>query len=684
MTVSRDDFELAPSIPLESTPLEASLRDDDLPDSDDAIVPMTAEEAALSAEAAIVESRITDDLNKLLEMLPTDLRDKLHAHPDKDQLIEVVMDLGRLPEARFPGKAEYLSDRLITQTDLEDCIKTIGDFGGDNRAGIERTLHRISAIRNRRGDIIGLTCRVGRAVFGTISMIRDLVESGKSILMLGRPGVGKTTALREIARVLADDLGKRVVIIDTSNEIAGDGDVPHPAIGRARRMQVAKPELQHQVMIEAVENHMPEVIVIDEIGTELEAIAARTIAERGVQLVGTAHGNQLENLMKNPTLSDLIGGIQSVTLGDDEARRRGSQKSVLERKAPPTFEVAVEMLERQTWTIHDEVAQTVDMLLRGRQPNPQVRSVDRSGKVTIANESGGPVATPPRNRNVRMVPLGGQGGDYANPNNANQNNSSYGMSASSGNFGANGGNSSGGRYGSGGYGSSRIPSGNVVVPEQPFGWRSNGRMNPMSNASPERREFESLLESKIGNSFDDLEITETSFGPNGEELPLKVYPYGIGRHQLDQLISTLNLPIYLTKDMDDADAVLALRSHIKNHSKLRHIAKSRQIPIHTLKSSSIPQIAIALRRLLSMEDLHDPDSLDLTAFTRTEDNDEIEALEETRLAVEQIVIPKGQPVELLPRSSLIRKMQHELIEHYHLKSQSFGDEPNRRLRIYPA
>lgn len=690
MTVSRDDFELAPSTPLESIPLEASLREDILPDSDDAIVPMTAEEAALSAEAAIVESRITDDLNKLLEMLPTDLRDKLHAHPDKDQLIEVVMDLGRLPEARFPGKAEYLSDRPITQTDLEDCIKTIGDFGGDNRAGIERTLHRISAIRNRRGDVIGLTCRVGRAVFGTISMIRDLVESGKSILMLGRPGVGKTTALREIARVLADDLGKRVVIIDTSNEIAGDGDVPHPAIGRARRMQVAKPELQHQVMIEAVENHMPEVIVIDEIGTELEAIAARTIAERGVQLVGTAHGNQLENLMKNPTLSDLIGGIQSVTLGDDEARRRGSQKSVLERKAPPTFEVAVEMLERQTWTVHDEVAQTVDMLLRGRQPNPQVRSVDRSGKVTIANESGGPVATPPRNRNVRMVPLGGQGGDYANQNNANPNNSSYGMSASSGNFGSNGGNSggnsSGGRYGSGGYGSSRIPSGggNVVVPEQPFGWRSNGRMTPMSNASPERREFESLLESKIGNSFDDLDITETSFGPNGEELPLKVYPYGIGRHQLDQLISTLNLPIYLTKDMDDADAVLALRSHIKNHSKLRHIAKARQIPIHTLKSSSIPQIAIALRRLLSMEDLHDPDSLDLTAFTRTEDNDEIEALEETRLAVEQIVIPKGQPVELLPRSSLIRKMQHELIEHYHLKSQSFGDEPNRRLRIYPA
>ncbi len=691
MTVSRDDFDFAPSIAENRASYGADLTpslisepslinednligdligDDDLGDDD--LIDEADRDAAklnddkLRAEAAIVESRITDDLNKLLEMLPKDLRDKLNAHPDKDSLVEVVMDLGRLPEARFPGKAEYLSDRLISQADLDESIKNVGDFGGDNRAGIERTLHRISAIRNRRGEVIGLTCRVGRAVFGTIAMIRDLVESGKSILMLGRPGVGKTTALREIARVLADDLGKRVVIIDTSNEIAGDGDVPHPAIGRARRMQVAKPELQHQVMIEAVENHMPEVIVIDEIGTELEAIAARTIAERGVQLVGTAHGNQLENLMKNPTLSDLIGGIQSVTLGDDEARRRGSQKSVLERKAPPTFEVAVEMLERQKWTVHDEVAQTVDMLLRGRQPNPQVRSVDKQGKVTIANESGGPVATPPRNRQVRMVPLGGNG-DYGS------------------------GGNSGGRYGSGGYGGAsygRSGEGslgaNVVVPEQPFGWRSNGRMTPLSNASPERREFEGLLESKIGNTFDDLDITETSFGPNGEELPLKVYPYGIGRHQLDQLISTLNLPIHLTKDMDDADAVLALRSHIKNHSKLRHIAKARQIPIHTLKSSSIPQIAIALRRLLSMEDLHDPDSLDLSSFTRTEDNDEIEALEEARLAVEQIVIPKGQPVELLPRSPLIRKMQHELIEHYHLKSQSFGDEPNRRLRIYPA
>ena len=635
-------------------------------------------------EAAIVSSKITDDLNKILEMLPVDLRDSLKIHPDRDALIEVVMDLGRQPEARFHNKAEYLCDRVITAADLQESMTNVGDFGGDNRAGIESTLHRISAIRNRRGDVIGLTCRVGRAVFGTITMINDLVESGKSILMLGRPGVGKTTALREIARVLADDLGKRVVIIDTSNEIAGDGDVPHPAIGRARRMQVAKPELQHQVMIEAVENHMPEVIVIDEISTELEALAARTIAERGVQLIGTAHGNYLENLMKNPTLSDLIGGIQSVTLGDDEARRRGSQKSILERKAPPTFEVAVEMQERQKWTVHDEVANTVDMLLRGRQPNPQVRSVDRNGKIVI-NHEGGPVATPPNNRPARMVPLGGQGGDIASRSSSS---SSYGRS-NGGSLGsgrnADRGSSNGntGGYG-GGYG-------NVVVPEQPFGWRSSGRMTPMSgisNPSPEQREFEAIVESKIGDSFEGLgDITgnlDSYYGPNGEELPVKVYPYGIGRHQLDQLITTLKLPIVLTKDMDSADAVLALRSHVKNHTKLRHVAKAKQIPIHTLKSSSIPQIAIALRRLLSMDELQDVESIDLSTFTRGDTDDELEALEEARLAVEQIVIPKGQPVELLPRSPFVRKIQHELIEHYRLKSQSFGDEPNRRLRIYPA
>jgi stage III sporulation protein SpoIIIAA len=320
-----------------------------------------------------------DDLDLLLEALPPDVVEAVHALTDPAQLIEVIMDLGRRPEARSTAAEVTLLDREITEADIEYVVEHIGTFGDDNRAGIERTLHRISAIRNRTGKIVGLTCRIGRSVYGTIEIINDFVESGKSILIMGRPGIGKTTMLREAARVLADDQGKRVVVVDTSNEIAGDGDIPHPAIGRARRMQVRTPSLQHEVMIEAVENHMPEVIVIDEIGTELESQAARTIAERGVQLIGTAHGNNLDNLMLNPTLTDLIGGIQTVTLGDEEARRRRSQKSVLERKAPPTFDVIVEILDREKVTVHADVAETVDALLRGDPISSELRWRDEGG-----------------------------------------------------------------------------------------------------------------------------------------------------------------------------------------------------------------------------------------------------------------------------------------------------------------
>jgi len=468
---------------------------------------------------------IRDDLQKLLDILPQEIRQVIELHPSRDSLIEVVMDLGRRPEARFPLAAEYLSETPVSTEQLNYCIQRVGHFGGDNRAGIEQTLHRISAIRNRTGQIIGLTCRVGRAIQGTIHMIRDLVETGQSILMLGRPGVGKTTALREIVRVLADDLNKRVVIIDTSNEIAGDGDIPHPAIGRARRMQVARPELQHQVMIEAVENHMPEVIVIDEIGTELEALAARTIAERGVQLVGTAHGNSIENLIKNPTLSDLVGGIQAVTLGDEEARRRRSQKTVLERLAPPTFEIAVEMLERQRWVVHESVANTVDTLLRGLKPSPQVRTVSENGSVTIT-------------RSVPSVPSG------------------------------------------------MLPASSAPTysPKQSNGWLRSGQLLPFPQAQ-------------------------------------------------------------------ERDRVSGLQ----------------------LKSSGG-------RRLYNTPTRHQADPSPSGNFRE----DEIAALEEARLAVEQIVIPKRQPVELLPRSAKVRQMQHELVEHYRLTSDSFGSEPNRRLRIYPA
>ncbi len=543
----------------------------------------------------ILRRQVTDNLDELLAILPDSIRLALVERGNLDQLVEIVMDLGRSPEARYFDGAAYLRQAPVTAEELQVSIDRVGEFSGDNRAGIERTLHRISAIRNRKGVIIGLTCRVGRAVYGSSELIRDLVETGKSILLLGKPGMGKTTALREIARILADEMGKRVVIIDTSNEIAGDGDIPHPAIGKARRMQVAQPELQHRVMIEAVENHMPQVIVIDEIGTELEALAARTIAERGVQLIGTAHGNEVANLIKNPTLSDLVGGIQSVTLGDEEARRRGTQKSILERKAPPTFEIAVEMVERYRWVVHTDVAETIDHLLRGRETGKQIRTVDATGKVTITHE------LPP------------------NPE--------------------------------------------LVTNPYAKGWRSTGKMKPLPSDMEEEEE-----ETYIPPYLKDV---------NGEVS--HVYLYGVSRHQAEQVCHTLQLPVVFCKDIDSADVVLTLRSHLKGNSKLRQLIESRSIPVHTVKNNSLPQITRALRRMLHL----DEPMTDIQDFAYGDSEDELEALEEARLAVEQIVIPKGQPVELLPRSSSIRKMQHELVEHYQLRSDSFGVEPNRRLRIYP-
>ncbi len=569
-----------------------------------------------------------DDRKKLLDVLPLEIRQVLEQHPLLDSLVEVVMDLGRRPEARFPERAEYLSETPVSQEQLQYCIGRVGRFGGDNRAGIEQTLHRISAIRNRTGEIIGLTCRVGRAIHGTISMIRDLVETGQSILMLGRPGVGKTTALREIARVLADDLNKRVVIIDSSNEIAGDGDIPHPAIGRARRMQVARPELQHQVMIEAVENHMPEVVVIDEIGTELEALAARTIAERGVQLVGTAHGNAIENLIKNPTLSDLVGGIQSVTLGDEEAKRRRTQKTVLERKAPPTFGIAVEMLERQRWIVHESVADTVDSLLRGHSPAASVRTTSSDGSVTIARYL-------PTISTAGMSQVADAPSYSASPSNKR---------------------------------------------------RAQRRVLPFPQ-SPERDSKAMKLEDErsldeIRSSPEQKSDVERSSGKNSFETPLYVYPYGISRHSLEEALETLSLPIVLTQDLDSADAILAQGTHVRKHSNLRRMASERQLPIHMIKANTIAQIARTLRACVGMDE---PDAIDESFFGISGDGeDEIDALEEARRAVELVVLPKGEPVELLPRSSKLRQMQHELVERYHLKSLSFGNEPYRRLRIYPA
>jgi stage III sporulation protein SpoIIIAA len=577
----------------------------------------TAEDNTLIVQ----ETRVTDDLAKLLAILPPQITKALGVDggtPQEDlrDLIEIILDIGRLPEARFVGRTQYLSDQVLTQEELDFVIERVGEFSGDNRAGIGRTLHRISAIRNRQNKIIGLTCRVGRAVYGTLAMIRDLVESGKSILMLGRPGVGKTTALREMARVLADDLDKRVVVIDTSNEIAGDGDVPHPAIGRARRMQVARPELQHQVMIEAVENHMPEVIIIDEIGTELEAQAARTIAERGVMLVGTAHGNQLENLIKNPTLSDLVGGIQSVTLGDDEARRRGTQKSVLERKAPPTFDIAIEMSERTRWMVHEDCARSVDSLLRGQKPNPQVRTVTSSGQVEVTRE------VPEVDTTERMFAPG--------------------------------------------WSVARTPAPPKVTP---------------FNAGTSRKAGQNWKEQGFMEALPPQALDPQAFASAETTV---IYPYGVSRNELERVIRAYNYNVRLTKELDEADVVMALRSHVRDKAKICTVAQNRQIPVYAIKANTLSHVMRGLRRILHIDEPAGGEDLDMNLMLAGGDSeDHMEALEEARLAVEQLVLPRGQSVELLPRSPKIRRMQHELVEHYQLTSESFGEEPHRRLRIYP-
>ena len=539
--------------------------------------------------------RITDDLNRLVSLLPAELQASLASPESRDQLLEVVLDLGRLPEARYSGWSIPLGDSSITRADLKAMVERLGEFGSDNRAGIERTLHRISAIRNRRGEVVGLTCRVGRAVFGTVEMVRDLLDSGDSLLLMGRPGVGKTTALREIARVLADDLAKRVVVIDTSNEIAGDGDIPHPAIGRARRMQVARPELQHHVMIEAVENHMPEVIVIDEIGTELEARAARTIAERGVTLVATAHGNALSNLIKNPTLCDLIGGIESVTLGDDEARRRRSQKTVLERAAEPTFTMAVEMHSRSRWAVYREVGRAVDALLRGQVPSSEERKMASDGRV-LRLEPLQVSPSPLRRPSLAPVPLP----DPVDP-----------------------------------------------TPGQPLG---------MAVAQPER------------------------MMPQAPPKVFQVLCCGLSEQRLDEAVRRHDWAVQAVEDLMQADVVLSVRQGLGRQPELRRQARDAGVPILVIKSDTLPQVERALERLLMRRDsgVSHRDAAD-----SGDQFDASAALEECRLAVEQVVVPQGRPVELLPRSEDVRQMQADLVTRYRLRSDVFGSSGQRRLRVFP-
>ena len=601
-----------------------------------------------------------DDIQLLLNALPAHIQEAIATSEDtSDDLLEIVMDLGRLPEARYRSKEQFLSEREVTQAEIDGVISRIGEFGEDNRAGIPRTLHRISGIRNRRGQVIGLTCRIGRAVFGTVTIISDLVESGQSILLLGKPGTGKTTLLRETARVLADELRKRVVIVDTSNEIAGDGDIPHPGIGRARRMQVPRPAEQHAVMIEAVENHMPEVIVIDEIGTELEAMAARTIAERGVQLVGTAHGNTLDNLMVNPTLSDLVGGIQAVTLGDEEARRRGTQKTVLERKAPPTFDVLVEIQSWDKVTVYDDVAAAVDAILRGEDPPAEERSRDADGVVqstpvqreiidapAFGRRSGGQ-----RGSSERVGGRGGRGGfggfggsgemmGSSGPRMRERSASSVGVS-------------NGGSVGVSNGGNVAISNGgNVAI--------STGGSVALSNSG-------SMSVSSVVNG-------------NGGQATQRIFPFGVSRNRLETAIERLRVPAVIVRDMKDASLVMTLKNYYRQSGQRLRQAEDQGVPVYVLRNNTITQME---RQLAHVFNLREPDTEEsIPAPRRNDDGGLVEdAMLEVEQAITQVMNGERSAVELAPRSSYIRRLQHQMADRYNLRSESRGEELNRRVRI---
>jgi stage III sporulation protein SpoIIIAA len=618
---------------------------------------------------AIQDEAIVDNLDLLLACLPGEIvaairelatREELAA--GRDGLLEIVMDRGRRPEARLTSGDVTLLDREVTDEDLNWVISRIGNFGGDNRAGIERTLHRISAIRNRSDRVVGLTCRVGRSVFGTIEILRDHIEAGRSILIMGRPGVGKTTMLREAARVLASEFSKRVVVVDTSNEIAGDGDIPHPAIGKARRMQVSAPERQHLVMIEAVENHMPEVIVIDEIGTEAEAIAARTIAERGVQLIGTAHGNSLDNLMLNPTLTDLIGGIQSVTLGDDEARRRRTQKSVLERKAPPTFDVIVEIIDRDHILVHEDVAGTVDALLRGDAVAPEERWRDEGGVrrsharirpgQTAQGESrrfGG--LTPGDDRRGRRSDRGDRGEDGRGGWRRNREQARY---------------------------VETIPGGTATPVIRSFegdpvaggSWRpERGWSHDSMSAAISEMDHEPIGRTVSGT----LVPAEWDEAPDADDderevsrLPqLRVLAHGISRKKLEAAIRELGLPATTARTADDADAVVTIRNEFKQRGAPIVDAERRGVPVHVLKSNASEQMERALLDIYQLP--HDPREI---------------AMREAKMGIDEVQRTQ-HPVELAPQSAYIRRLQHQLAGDAGVTSSSRGRDPHRRVRLEP-
>ena len=523
-----------------------------------------------------------NDIEKLVEVLPQKIKQGI-SYASMDDAIEIVLDLGRVPEIRHSdGKIEYINVSAVEEEDLGYIISKIPEFTSDNRSGIAGTLHRISAIRNRQGKVVGLTCRIGRVVTGTISCIKDICLQNKSILFLGRPGVGKTTKLREISRLVADELAKRVVIVDTSNEIAGDGDIPHPAVGHARRMQVRQPEFQKDIMIEAVENHTPEVIIVDEIGTEAEAQAARTIAERGVMLIATAHGNTLENLIKNPTLSDLVGGIQSVTLGDDEAKRRSSQKTVLEREKQPTFDIVIEILDRNTLAVYKDTAEAVDYILRGWPIRPEIRKVDKTYEFTAS----APVTA------VQRVP-------------------------------------------------------NVI---------DKIKALDKTIEHPESLKF----------SFSRQKYVEEVKNYK------KIYLYAVSRSIAEKVIERLDLNAEITRNIDDADIVIAHKNFVKGGAKVLSTAEHDRLQIFYVKTNSMAQIQKIIKQALDIAELNSKQ----TFYDVTE-----QALDEAKEAVEKVLTGKVKDIELKPQNQQIRKLQHELVEQHNLESTSVGEGENRHLRI---
>ncbi len=532
-----------------------------------------------------------EDLQALLEILPQRIRQKIEEIGREDELLEVIMDLGRAPSARYVAGELLLLPTEVAQTEIDRVVNSIGDFDDDNRAGIARTLHRISAIRNRRDMIVGLTCRVGRAVYGTIDIVLDIVEEGHSILLLGRPGVGKTTMLREMARVLAET--KRVIIVDTSNEIGGDGDIPHPAVGKARRMQVPRPAHQHETMIEAVENHNPEVIVIDEIGREREAAAARTINERGVQLIGTAHGKTLENLLLNPTLSDLVGGIESVTLSDEEARRRSTQKTVLERRAPPTFDVLIEIQDRQQVLVHKDVTNSVDAMLRGEALQVEHRSRAEDGGVKIDKQQlvvDSPAVT--GRRDPRSI-------------------------------------------------EARGPSRGRVV-------RSNGDGHGEVG----------------GNGRTAIDLSEHPVAP---EKQIRVLAYGVARNRLYQAAKRMGVQLSVVEDLEDANVLVTLKSYYRKRRRLISEAEQRRIPVYVLRANTVNQMESFFVRALDLEAVP-PDPFEA-------------AIAEVERAI-QLIGAGHSHVDLSPVGASVRRYQHQIARQANLVSHSYGDEPDRHVRIF--